>query len=296
MEPCQPAGVEGPVEQHVRALRDRRLPQWLVFVVGLVRRRPPDEERLSRHAVRRDGPRVVVVHLVVVPGHEPGECGVSGLQRRVGLVERITIPVLLECGRLPLLVTADRRGRGVRGPFIDVVAEVRDQLHVLTGEVLVRGVEALFVVLAGHEREPEAVRRGVRGGGGARPADGARFSTGIEAVPVPGRRAQAADFGVDRVAEVGARHGGPAPDDVPHRLVRGDFPSHVHRLRTHPATIQRIGRQPRPQHHAVRERITGSNAEGERVGGEPWTDQDGQAGNAGDGQPERGEPGQEIAT
>ena len=72
-----------------------------MLVVGLVGRRAADEELCYRRRICRDVVGVVVIDLVVVPGHDPGEGGVCRLQVLVSLVQRITIAVLLERGRLP---------------------------------------------------------------------------------------------------------------------------------------------------------------------------------------------------
>ena len=39
------------------------------------------------------------------------------------------------------------------------------------------------------------------------------------------------------------------------RLVRSHLPLHVNRLRRHAAAVERIGRETRPEHHAIRRRI-----------------------------------------
>jgi len=61
------------------------------------------------------------------------------------------------------------------------------------------------------------------------------------------------------------RHHLAAVDDLLETLVRGDFPAHHHISLRHAAVAQRIGRESCPQHDRVRLRITGSDAERERV-------------------------------
>ena len=151
------------------------------------------------------------------------------------------------------------------GPFVDVVAEMKDDVEILGGHVAVRGEEAGLVVLAGGEREPQAVDVRARSRQRPRAADRARRVAGVEAIPVPAVGLEALDFDVHRVRPLRPRRSrGRCRTTLPHRLVVGDFPADVDRLRRHAAAVQRIGREPRPEHDAVRRRIAGRDTERER--------------------------------
>jgi hypothetical protein len=81
-------------------------------------------------------------------------------------------------------------------------------------------------------------------------------------------RQQAADLGVDRVAELGGGDHTGSPDDVPEVLVPGDLVLDPDRLGGHPALAVdgvRVGGEPGPEHDTVVLRITGGDAESERV-------------------------------
>ena len=117
------------------------------------------EEVLARRAGSfGDVAGAVVFELVIVPGDEPGKGGVGGLEVRVGFVLGVAVAIVVERGELgaDVLANAALAGRA----FIDVVAEVDDQVEVLLGHVLVGGEEAGFVVLAGGEGEAESRRAG----------------------------------------------------------------------------------------------------------------------------------------
>ena len=58
-------------------------------------------------------------------------------------------------------------------------------------------------------------------------------------------------------------------DDVPHPVVLRDAPVDRHPLRRHAAAVQRIRREPCPEHDAVGHRIAGRDAERERGGLKP---------------------------
>src|SRR4029450_4140962 len=127
--------------------------------------------------------------LVVVPGAEPRMARVRRLQIGVALVQRVTDAVFVERLRLARAVRADV----VRAPrrFVDVVADVDDQIEVVLEHVAVRDEVALLELLAGGEGESEAVAVGVGGRRGPRTADRAHLARGAGAGPAPQRRLEA---------------------------------------------------------------------------------------------------------
>lgn len=90
------------------------------------------------------------------------------------------------------------------------------------------------------------------------------------------------------------RHQLAAVDDFFETLVRGDLPAHRHIGLRHAAIPQRIGRKPCPQHDRVWLRITGGDAERERIALETRL-RDQVAGGQGQCSGERGAAEQECA-
>src|SRR5215510_10053127 len=72
------------------------------------------------------------------------------------------------------------------------------------------------------------------------------------------------------MAQFWRRHGRTALHDLFHSLVLGDLPINCDGGWRHSAAVERIGGEPRPQHYAVEQRISGSDAETKRVGRKFW--------------------------
>src|SRR4030095_8506241 len=105
---------------------------------------------------------VVVLYLVIVPRAKPRVRGVRRLKIGIALVERVTDPILVERAGLRRVVLA--HVVLTPGRLVDVVAEVEDQVEIVREHVVIRGVVALLVLLAGGDRETKAVgARGPRG-------------------------------------------------------------------------------------------------------------------------------------
>lgn len=82
-------------------------------------------------------------------------------------------------------------------------------------------------------------------------------------------RAQAIDLHVHRMGQLRHR-GSDAPLYQPaHAGVFGHEPAHRHRPRRHAAAVERVRRQPRPQHGPLWIRITGGDTKGERITPQP---------------------------
>ena len=210
---------------------------------------------------------VVVLDLVIVPGEEPRVGRVRGLEVGVALVQRVADPVFVEGLRLPRRVGPDV----IRAPggFVDVVADVDDQVEVVLDHVAIRDEVALLELLAGGEGEAEAVAVGARGRRGPRAADPAHLAARAEAVPVPACGLEMLDLDVHRVRPRGRRGGDAALDHLAHAIVGRHLPLDRDRLGRHAA--RRRGRrrgQAGPEDHAVRRRIAGGHAERERRPGE----------------------------
>jgi hypothetical protein len=156
---------------------------------------------------------------------------------------------------------------GVPDDLVDEVAEVQDEpetvrgrrLFVLEDHPAVGVLGALVHVLAAHERELHRARVVV-----ARRRDGAADAAALavlvgEAVPVDGRRLQAADESAAGPVRFRGERGRGRRDDVTERLVFRDLDGQAGRGRT------MRGGAPRPQEHAVPAGIAGRHAFGVQV-------------------------------
>jgi hypothetical protein len=178
--------------------------------------------------------RVVVVHLVVVPGRHPGESGVGGLEQRVTLVEGVADPVVVDRLDLRRGVLPARHGEGavVAGSvlvLVDVVAEEEDNVQVLLRHVAIGGVMAGQPVLARREGKPEPVQRGAHRRRRLRPSDRAELAAGEEAIEVLAPRLQPPDIDADAVAQLRGRTGRAGLDDRAEPLVGADLPQDLDR-------------------------------------------------------------------
>ncbi len=200
-----------------------------------------------------------------------------GLEVGVGLVQRVPQPVVLQRGGL----VAEGRGQHAVGVLavaaglvdpvlVDVVADVEHRVQVLLGEVPVGGEVAVLVRLAGDQPDPGAVQLAAVVGGGAGASDGAAPLADGEPVPVLAAGVQAVGVHVHRPVELGVRPGRAATLGALEPLVPGDLPAdpHAARRRHSGAGLQRARREPGPQHHGLRQRVAGGDAQRERVLGE----------------------------
>ena len=138
-----PEVVAGP-QDDARARRARLLSQRHVLEVGLIRGCPSLAEIWVQRFVARPG--VVVVDLVIVPGHQPRHSGVQPLEVLGGLV--LSVPVSVVRERPGLASDMTPYVAGAARPFVDVVADEHHQVQVLRGQVPMRAVEAVLEVLA----------------------------------------------------------------------------------------------------------------------------------------------------
>jgi hypothetical protein len=291
MEPGQPAPVDGSVDAQVGAGRPGQ-PYRLVLPPCLIRGGTPGRESRGLGGHLREEPGVVVLDFVVVPGHDPGAGRVDALERRVALVEAVTVAVGVQGRDLGAVVLAD--GGGVGPALVDVVAEMDHQVGVLLGSKRPRRPEAVLPVLARREQEAQPISapgRRCRPGATHR----ADLVTDAEAVEVPGVRAQVADVDVDRVRQPRRRRCVPGAHDTPEPLVAGHLPADRHVDRRHPATRQRLRRQPGPQHDAAGDGIAGCHAQREQTVGKGGPRAWGTPCVAGPGGPDQGQRQQGAA-
>ena len=120
-----------------------------------------------------------------------------GLQGGIAFVESVARPVVVEREDLRRAVRAHRAFAVTL--FVDVVAEVHDQIEVFARQVFEGGVVSHLVFLARREREPQALRGGPGNRHRARAAAGADLGAGLELIPVPAIGFQAVDLDVHGV-------------------------------------------------------------------------------------------------
>ena len=252
------------IEPQCRPLRDLRASERHVLVVRLVGRGATEQEGVARVIVLRDVVRIVVVHLVIVPGDPPRKRRMRGLEIRIGPILRVAVAVVLERRDLVAAVHANPPGFGIARVLIDVVAEVKDEVEIFGGEMTVGREVAGLEMLTGDEGEPETIGRRAERRQGPRASDRARRIAHVEPIPVPPIGPQPFDVHVHRVRPLRRRAHDAASNDLRHLVVFGDFPPDVHRNRRHAAALQRIGRQPCPQNDAGRRRIARRDAQLER--------------------------------
>src|SRR6188474_2658558 len=93
-----------------------------------------------------------------------------GLQRRIGLVDRVAVPVVLEREALGRVVRADAARAGA---FVDVIADEDDDVGRVSRDRAISRVVTLLVVLARRDGERQAIRQRAASRSRARAADGA---------------------------------------------------------------------------------------------------------------------------
>ncbi|MNS99671.1 hypothetical protein D3C72_1340790 [compost metagenome] len=202
---------------------------------------------------------VVVFHLVVVPGHDPGAVGVHRLQVRVAFVQRVAVAVVLQAAWVGQRLQARQLGEQCLGfcvggvglggcIFVDVVAQKDHQVRIVRSRMAPGSVVAVLPALARGKHEPHALHGCAIGWGGACAADGAGLAIAVKAVVVPtvGRKAACQHVYAVAPTRCGQRFAF-LHDMLELRVVR-NFP--LYGLRCKQGQLW-AGQEPRPQHHAV---------------------------------------------
>src|SRR5262245_15056368 len=104
-------------------------------------------------AVRVEQSRIVVRDLVIVPGDDERERGVSGLQIRIRLVLSVAVAIVLE--RDGLRPSVQSHAAWCAGGLVNVVAEMEYNLEILGRHVSIRRVVSHFELLTRGEGEPQ---------------------------------------------------------------------------------------------------------------------------------------------
>ncbi len=233
------------------------------FVIGLERgglARAPGPLRLRIVLL---GPVLpaVVGRFVVVPLADPGGAGVGGLQVRVGLVEGMAGPVVVQrhefVGRDHVaperIALALGVGRAVLGVLVDVVAEMDHRVDARQlGDRLVDVEDAALVVRAA-QRDQHQVRYGSLGQG-ARPARHGELAAELEAIEIGPPRLQTAYVDLHGEVPLGAGVEPSVGGHTPEAGVLGHRPAHDL------APAARLRRHPCPDDQTLLGRIAGGDA------------------------------------
>lgn len=175
-----------------------------------------------------------------------------GLQQRVALVLPVANAVVVEGGRLvaEVLAAHDIGIERQAAAFIDVVAEPDSEVGPLLGDVAMRGVVAVGVVLTAGGREPGLRDRRV--GSGCRPCAAHRAGVLADSETVEPLALLEAGDHMHAVAAAGGGELGAATRDLGEVVGGAHLPQHRYVVGGHaPADRERVGCQPCPQHHAV---------------------------------------------
>ncbi len=259
---------EMPVQADRRSVGGLVQPQRHVFPIRPEAVGPPYQELVVRQTVLGDVVGPVPLHLVVVQGHHPRRGRMRGLQVGVGAVECVPGAVLVQ--REDLTGEVDRHsliahtGRRTDTDLVDVVAEEQHHVVVPLYDVLIRRVVPVVEGLARRDRHRH---RGLLGRCWRRAStsDRTELALGAEAVEVVPPGPQTAYVDVHGVGVLRPSVRRPTSYHSAERLVLGDLPVDVHRAVVHPAErLQRTRRETRPDHHGVRHRIAGRDAQGEQ--------------------------------
>ena len=266
---------EAIVDPHQRAVRTRQdRPHRHMLVERLIGRRAPDQELRRIVEIFRVFVGVIVLHFVIVPGDKRRHLRVQALQVLVQSVLRIAVAIGRQRRRFDAIGVPAHDRPVLFDGFVDVVAEENDELRIFLGEMPVGGKITVLVIGAGHVTEAQAVKRCARRRQGDRASDRARRVAALEAIPIGPARLQAGDVEVHRIAEHALGCSLAAAHDFCHGLVTRNLVAQGDVAAAHAAggfriARQRLGRQPRPQHKAVRARRAGSDAQAEWIAGMP---------------------------
>ena len=268
METRKLAVIQAPVDAHVRPLRHAAGTQGHVFVKRLVRRGPLLEKLRHRH-LRVLGPAVgvVILYLVIVPGHDAGGRGVKGLQVWIGLVQCVAVAVIAQALRIAAAVGTKHLARLRRiGTVVNIITEEKHQVRLLGGQVSVGAEIATLPVRAGHKAQPGRGHR-VQRRHRARLAHRALRTEPFKLVPIRPIRRQPRHFDMHCVSETRRRQYFAPLHNARHRRIAGHPPTHRHRATQAATAIRSIEqrRQARPDHKAIRQRVAGSHAKGKRI-------------------------------
>ena len=142
---------------------------------------------------------VVVLDFVVIPRHKPRTARVRSLQQRIHPVLVIANTVVSDIEQLCICVTT--LAIFTRCILINVVTEVKNDVIVIRGELLISREVAIFQMLTAGEGKVKGCLLGTGNWHGPRATDRAGRIPGLEAIPVPGIVGKAIHFDMDAVTK-----------------------------------------------------------------------------------------------
>src|SRR5262249_20327667 len=101
---------------------------------------------LARLIIFRDVAGVVVIHLVIVPGHDPGEGRMRELQIGIAFVKRVAVAIIIE--RDDFRAVVPPLTIGGMAVLVYVIDVMYNQIELFVGHVFVRRIESGLVMLA----------------------------------------------------------------------------------------------------------------------------------------------------
>ena len=126
-----------------------------MFVVSLVGVSSTEQESIYGITSFRDVTRIVIVHLVVIPGDDERHRGMDCLEIGIRFVQTVAISIILQCFNLTVGVHAHTIL--VSLVFINVVAEMEYDVEIFLDHMSKCGEVALFVVVTGAESKPKPI-------------------------------------------------------------------------------------------------------------------------------------------
>ena len=243
------AELQAAVHLDVRAVRDGARPDRHVLVERLVGRRAPRREvRHGGAAVAGHRARVIVLHFMIVPGHEPRARCVHRLQLGFPAMQGVALAIVVQRQHPAARGNPDRLGR-IR-ILVDVVAQEQHRVQVLFAHMAPGSEVAVVPTLARRVGEAQLLRPRIGRRKSARATRRAYRVSQHEAIEVPAIGLQARHFDVNRVCEFGRRLRLAALRDAGKLLVVRHLPAHRHGILAQ--ALQSTGRdQSRPQHDRV---------------------------------------------
>ena len=147
------------------------------------------------------------------------------------------------------------------GTFVNVVAQMENEIEILLGHVLIRRVVTCFKVLARRNGKAQPIHPRPSGGKRSGAADRAHGIAGAELIPVPAVRLKAGHLDVHRMGPLGRRGDLPRLHDLRQAIIGRDLPLHFDGPSRHPTAVQRIDGETGPQDDAVGAGVAGTDAQ-----------------------------------
>ena len=203
------------------------LAHWHVLVPGLVGGGPANGKvdcRAGVAAISLLFTGIVVLHLMVVPGHPPRAGGMHGLQVRVTFVEGIASAVVVQ--RQHPAAAGHAHPAAAARVLVDVVAQKYHAVGMLGTQMAPGTKKAILPLLAGGVGQPQALHLVLRARQRQGAPDRADMVAHHEAVKVPTLGRQAGHLEVHRMGQLGWGQRLPAVRDAPKALVISQFPAY----------------------------------------------------------------------